>query len=575
MTSFRIAFTELERLMASGLARTAVLAMILVPALYGGLYLYANHDPYDALSRVPAAIVMQDEGAQTADGRPINAGVEVTQGLIDGKAFDWKAVDPVAAEDGVEDGTYEFALFIPADFSAALTSPTRFEPEQARLTITTNDANSYISTTIADRITESVRSALAERVSTEAASTFLVGFAEIRDELDNAKKGADELKDGLKDAVGGSAALERGARRLMAGAEEVADGNDRVASRARSIAGVSSQIVRDYQRVRSTLISRLNRMNLTPGQRQYILGAYGYLGQRISLGNNAIQDASGSLNRLAAGSDDVTAGARDLERGAGELSDGLRDLRDGSGELSKGLTDGVDNIPTVDDETRDRMSETIGDPVDVQNVAQTKADTYGEGLAPFFLALAAWIGGYALFLLVRPLSSRATAANQTPFRVAFGGWLTPALIGTLQMGLLAAVVLYVIDIGSDDIPLTIAFLVLTSWTFIAIVHCLNAWFGMAGQFFALVLMVLQLVSAGGTFPWQTIPEPLQWVHYAAPRSYAVDGLRQLMYGGAMELAGYDAAVLFAWLVVALTLTAMAARRQRTWTVKRIKPELAL
>ena len=143
------------------------------------------------------------------------------------------------------------------------------------------------------------------------------------------------------------------------------------------------------------------------------------------------------------------------------------------------------------------------------------------------------------------------------------------------MALLGAVVFVAIEIVPEDIPLTAAFLLLTSLTFVAIIHSLNAWFGVAGQFLGLVLLVLQLVTAGGTFPWQTIPEPLQWLHHALPMSYAVDGLRQLMYGGDPELAAYDAAVLFALLVVAITLTAFAARRQRTWSVKRIKPELAL
>lgn len=58
-------------------------------------------------------------------------------------------------------------------------------------------------------------------------------------------------------------------------------------------------------------------------------------------------------------------------------------------------------------------------------------------------------------------------------------------------------------------------------------------------------------------------------------SYAVDGLRQLMYGGPEELAARDAAVLAAWLVGALVLGSIAARRRQVWTAKRIKPELAV
>jgi putative membrane protein len=575
MTSIRIAFTELERLFASGLARTAILAMILVPALYGGLYLYANHDPYDALSRVPAAVVVLDEGAEGVDGEPLNAGFEVSEELVAGDAFDWQQVTEEQAADGVEEGTFEFALVIPAGFSEALTSPSDFEPEQARLTVNTNDANSYLSTTIADRITDSVRDALAERIGSEAASTFLIGLAEIRDDLGRAEKGAGELRTGLAEAARETARLERRAERLIDRARDVAQANGRVASRANSIAGVSSQMLRDYQRVRSTLIRRLNQVNLSGVQRQYLLGAYNFLGQRITLGNRSIQGATGSLDRLGSDSDQVTGSARDLSRDADQVRDALADLRTASAELQRELTRSVGSIPQGDDRTRARMSETIADPVDVRNVADTEADSYGEGLAPFLLALAAWIGGYALFLLVRPLSNRAVSANQGPFRVALAGLLTPALIGAVQVALLAGVVLLAVDIVPEDVPLTIAFLLLASVTFIAILHCLNAWFGLAGQFLGLVLLVLQLVTTGGTFPWQTIPEPLHWLHHALPMSYAVDGLRQLMYGGRLELAGYDAAMLFAWFVAALALTTLAARRQRTWTVKRVKPELAL
>ena len=98
--------------------------------------------------------------------------------------------------------------------------------------------------------------------------------------------------------------------------------------------------------------------------------------------------------------------------------------------------------------------------------------------------------------------------------------------------------------------------------------------GDTGQFLALVLMVLQLVSAGGTFPWQTLPTPLHPLHHALPMSYAVDGVRRLMYGGPMAPLALDVAVVGAWGAAALALGALAARRAGTWTAARVKPELA-
>jgi putative membrane protein len=232
-------------------------------------------------------------------------------------------------------------------------------------------------------------------------------------------------------------------------------------------------------------------------------------------------------------------------------------------------------VPNPSASVRSATARTIADPVRIQNVAQVSAGSYGAGLAPFFLSLAAWIGGYVLFLLVRPLSNRAMAANQTPVRVALGGWLAPAVLGAVQVLFLVVLLAFGLRIVPSHLLLTPLFLVLVSVTFVAIVQALNAWLGTSGQFIALVLMLVQLVSAGGTFPWQTIPTPLWGLHHVLPMSYSVDGLRHLLYGGDLASVGRDVLVLVLYLVGALLVSSLAARRLRIWSVKRIKPELVL
>jgi putative membrane protein len=83
------------------------------------------------------------------------------------------------------------------------------------------------------------------------------------------------------------------------------------------------------------------------------------------------------------------------------------------------------------------------------------------------------------------------------------------------------------------------------------------------------------VSAGGTFPWQTIPEPLYVFHHLLPMSYAIDGIRHLMYGGATVGVARDALVLLGYLIAALGASALAARKQRVWSAKKLQPELVL
>jgi len=631
MTSIRMAITELRRLTAGRIPRIALLALALVPTLYGGLYLYANHDPYGNLDHVPAALVVLDEGGTEPSGKAVNAGEEVANALLDEAAFDWHEVSAARARDGVRDGRYDFALTVPADFTRALTSSARYQPEQARLTMTTNDANSYLSTTIADTVTARVRDAIATRVGSAAAEQFLLGFGQLRGSVQEAADGAAKVSDGLTTSSAGAAKLTAGAARLQRGSSDLAgglatlqEGTDGLPAQATQLADGARAVARGNAKVaqvgdnlrefavaaenayydhRLDLQNRMDDLGLSGAQQAQLLAVYDQLATPVGDAESAVSDGADQLDRLSAGAtavasgaqsladgmpalaagvrqarsgaDDLSSGAARVHDGAAELGTGLGKLADGSSALAGRLHEGVSSIPDVTDTQRSRIARTIGDPVGIRDVSQASAGSYGAGLAPFFMALAAWIGGYVLFLLVRPLSRRAMAANQAPLRVALGGWLTPAVVGVVQMVALLAVVAAAVRIVPQNLPGTLLFLLLMSATFVAIVHALNAWLGAAGQFLGLVLMVLQLVTAGGTFPWQTIPQPLHVLHHLLPMSYAVDGLRQLMYGGLSTLVLRDVLVLLGWLVLALLASSRAARAQRIWTVQRVKPQLAI
>lgn len=208
--------------------------------------------------------------------------------------------------------------------------------------------------------------------------------------------------------------------------------------------------------------------------------------------------------RLADGTAQVADGAGDLADGTTRLADGAGDVADGTGELRDGLAEGLGQVPDVDDDTRTATADTLGNPVEVRDQALTSAGTYGAGLAPFFLSLATWIGAYVLFLLVRPLSSRALAAGRSPMAAALGGWVVPAVVGAVQVTVMLGVTTFALDIAPAYGLATWLFLALVSVTFVAVLQALNVWLGAAGQFLGLVLMLVQLVTAGGTFPWQTI-----------------------------------------------------------------------
>jgi putative membrane protein len=321
----------------------------------------------------------------------------------------------------------------------------------------------------------------------------------------------------------------------------------------------------------------------------------GDLDTKVQSGNAQIQGAVGQINQLSAGADQVAGGASQVASGsqqaasgasqlasgastaasgAAQLRDGLTTLHDGTTQLRDGLKQGVDRIPDNSPSLQKKQASTIADPVNLKNDSITSAGTYGAGLAPFFVALAAWIGIYALFLIVKPVSRRAITALHSPVKITLAGWLTPGLLGAIQMIGLFAIVSGALGFRIDNPVGMYGLMGLASVTFAAIILALNVWLGSVGQFLGLVLMVLQLVTAGGTFPWQTLPGPLASLHHVLPMSYAVDGIRQLMYGGNPATAWADAGVLALWMLIALLIAAIGVTRMTHFrTLRDLRPSL--
>ena len=45
-----------------------------------------------------------------------------------------------------------------------------------------------------------------------------------------------------------------------------------------------------------------------------------------------------------------------------------------------------------------------------------------------------------------------------------------------------------------------------------------------------MVLILQLVTGGGTMPYETLPESIRWMHDFFPMGYAVTGMRRPSYG---------------------------------------------
>jgi len=634
---------ELRRLTSTRMSVIALIALLAVPILYGGLYLWANQDPYGNLSSVPVALVVDDKGADV-NGQHRNLGDEAAEQLLDSDTFQWHRVSSDQADAGLQAGDFDFIVTLPAGFSEAVATLSSNAPRQADIELRTNDANNYLASTIGTQAVAKIQQSVAKKVVDEAGLSLLDALHTIRVKLVDATNGATQLVDGLATAKNGSSQLAAGSAPLADGAAKLADGNaqlssganqlrdgtaqlrdgsarvadgarqvaggvDRLDAAARQVGSVAGDAASQLPQARTDIAKALADAGLDQSRIDAILSRLDPVGERLTTANARVQDtvkqidqlddgarqvASGSAalatgaataadgaSALAEGAATAASGASQLRDGTAQLRDGATKLDDGIGQLSTGATQlrdglsaGVQQIPDSDDATRQAQASAISDPVAVGTSSVTKAQNYGAGLAPFFAALAGWIGIYALFLIVKPVSKRAVTALRSPFRVTLAGWLTPAGLGALQMVGLFTILAFALQFSFANPWAALGILLFASATYAAIVLALNVWLGSVGQFLGLVLMVLQLVTAGGTFPWQTLPGPLAALHHVLPMGYVVDAMRQVMYGGDVSRVGQDLLVLGAWMVGGVLVAAIGVTRMTHHrTLRDLQPSL--
>ncbi|MER7507610.1 YhgE/Pip domain-containing protein [Streptomyces lavendulae] len=695
MRSPKLAALELKRFGRGKLPRAALVALLLLPLLYGALYLWSFWDPYSRLDKVPVALVNADQGT-TVDGKRLDAGGEITKKLHGSKTFDWHEVSQAEAAKGLENGKYYLSLTMPADFSAKIASSGGADPTTSALQVRTNDANNYIVGSISRTVFAEVRSAASANASRGFLDKIFVSFSDLHDKTAEAADGADKLKDGagkaqqgakeladgldtakekngeltagLKKLNSAAGQLETGTKDIAAGTQTLADKVngaadkarpfvkdpknladtaklvadtaavtnkhlDKFAEKAPAAASVTKQLaaladgtytkycaapdpkipagfceqqkkIRDDAAQAALLSGDVNTLvgnsngdigrlrgqlsDLESKARELVAKAPGLSSDlegavaKVNALNTGAHKAADAMVQLHAGIGTAAGGSGALGEGVGKLGDGAHSLDggmfklvDGTGELAGGLHDGAGKIPDYDQQQRDARTQVMADPVKLANQSLHKAPNYGTGFAPYFIPLSLWVGAMVAYMLIAPLNKRALAAGASPWRIALAGWLPVAGLGAAQVGALMSVLHWGLGLEMARPALTIGFLFLVTGCFAAIVQWLNAKFGAAGRILVLAVLMLQLTSAGGTYPVQTSPGFFNAIHPYLPMSYIVEGLRRLITGGDLAPVWQGCGVLVAFTAGALALTALAARGKQVWTMDRLHPELSL
>ncbi|HDX9647881.1 TPA: YhgE/Pip domain-containing protein [Bacillus cereus] len=336
-----------------------IIAVLFVPILYAGMFLWAFWDPYKQLDDLPVAVVNLDKGA-VFDGKSIEVGKGLVDNLKDNKSFKWEFVSEKEAKKGMEGRKYYMLVRIPDDFSSNATTLLKDNPKPLNLEYIPNESLNFLSSQIGGTAIE--------KIKTEVSSTLTKTYAE-------------KMFDSIKDVSKGLADGSEGANKLHDGSSELHDGSSKVTDGLHTLQGKSGEMKDGVEKLfdgSGKVTAGLNTLNSKTGEMQigigklvdgsgkvtdglHVLNSNAGIGKlvdgsgKVTAGLNTLnsktgelrdgsEKVTGGLNKLVSKSGDLKTGTTDLSNGMGKLVEGRSQLEKGSQEIQKGLQDLNSNV---------------------------------------------------------------------------------------------------------------------------------------------------------------------------------------------------------------------------------------
>lgn len=313
----------------------AIIAILFVPLMYAGMFLWSFWDPYDHLEDLPVAIVNEDTGA-TYEGEHLEIGNELVDKLKENDEFQFHFVSKEEGYRDLKKQKYYLLVEIPEDFSHNATTVMADKPEKLQLKYVPNESYNFLSSQIGETAMKEIKLAISKEVSATYAETMFDKVTEVADGLKEANDGTNSLHEGAMEINDGSRSLEEHLAIFHSQSNLFTDG---------------------------------------------IHDAYSGAGD-LRDGFSELADGMGQLysgsDELLTASKDVQEGSNQLANGINEASDGLQEMSrklpeliDGTKELSDGLAQFQEQLPT-------QMAEAITETI--ESTVEDGSEKMNEGL---------------------------------------------------------------------------------------------------------------------------------------------------------------------------------------------------
>ncbi len=199
----------------------ALIALALLPALLAGMAMWSLGDRVADTDRISAAVVNLDEPVTTGAGeqrQTVAAGRLLAAGLTspagESQRLDWQLTDAADARSGLDDGTYDAVVTIPADFSSTVAALARNQPRRASFTVRSADGSGALLGLLTDDVGRVAGAQLGRRIT----GTYLEGLygetARLGVRLGRAADAAGRIGEGAASLTTGAGSPDSGVVRM-------------------------------------------------------------------------------------------------------------------------------------------------------------------------------------------------------------------------------------------------------------------------------------------------------------------------------------------------------------------------
>ncbi|MEY9974990.1 putative membrane protein [Lysinibacillus sp. RC46] len=308
----------------------SIIAVLFIPVMYAGMFLWAFWDPYEGLPNLPVAVVNEDKGAEM-EGVKLDLGNDLVDKLVESNEFKFIDVSKEEAEKGLHGRDYYMILEIPTNFSEHATTLLDDKPSKLVMNYIPNEGLNFLGAQIGETAMDRVRAEVNSQVSATYAEKLFDSITTLGDGFTEAADGSNKLDEGAKTLADGTKDLKGYLEQLASSTVELSNGADKITKGAGDAAKGANDLSTGLVKIQD------GAGQLQQGAQQAASGAT-TLEQGVSQYTQGVAKVQSGLATISDKQKQISAGAASIAENAGALNGAAGQLTAGSAKVAEGIT---------------------------------------------------------------------------------------------------------------------------------------------------------------------------------------------------------------------------------------------